>query len=678
MSLPLPVLDNRTFDQLVSEGTAQISRLSPSWTDYNASDPGITLVELFAWLSEQNLYRADRVPAEMVRAFLRLVDITPKPAQVARTVILLATTATGLTLPDRVQIGDTAGTVTFETTGPLTVSRARLVQVLAGRDPLVDVTAANAQPYDAAADPVAGSLLPFGDTGACGDALYLGFDMPLGLAGTPVSLHVWTISPIADDATRAALIAAWEVGRAAAERDCPAELAGLVRDWRRHYAVRTVWEFRAADGTWHPLADVEDETRALTLSGFVRFTAPAGHAQGGPGAGWFIRCRVVCGSFDCATRLDLVGINAVLAEHAASIDKPELLGTSAGHAGEIYATARTPVVPGSTHLTLTQGLQQDARWTETLEWDLVGAHDRRYRLEPARGRISIGNGFRGAVLSADWQVSANYRVGGGVAGNIASDTLTQLAPTGWNAARIAGFSGIASAVGATQPIAAAHGADAETLPAAEARAVVALTVPTRAVTLVDVAALACAVPGVPVAHAAAFPNMHPAVPCFTAPGSITVVVVPDCPGPAPVPGADFLREVARYLDRRRPVTTELHVIAPTYVTITVAATLQAAVKAGVAQLQLLAQQALDQLFNPLNGGPNRTGWPIGRSVYRTEVMTTLAALPSVFTVTGLTLQADGGTPVCGNVSLCATDLVRSGQHQIAVIATGTTMFSRSR
>jgi len=81
MTLPKPVLDNRTFAQLVAESVGQINRLAPAWTDYNASDPGITLIELIAWLSEQSLYRTDRITPEMSRAFLRLVGVTPSPPQ---------------------------------------------------------------------------------------------------------------------------------------------------------------------------------------------------------------------------------------------------------------------------------------------------------------------------------------------------------------------------------------------------------------------------------------------------------------------------------------------------------------------------------------------------------------------------------------------------------------------
>jgi predicted phage baseplate assembly protein len=73
MALPLPRLDDRTYADLVEEARRLIPSFDPSWTDHNPSDPGITLIELFAWLTEMLLYRMDRVPEAHVRTFLKLL-----------------------------------------------------------------------------------------------------------------------------------------------------------------------------------------------------------------------------------------------------------------------------------------------------------------------------------------------------------------------------------------------------------------------------------------------------------------------------------------------------------------------------------------------------------------------------------------------------------------------------
>lgn len=75
MPLPVPNLDDRTFDQLVLEGRSLIPRYSQEWTNHNPSDPGITLLELFAWLTETALFQLDQVPDISIERFLRLLNV---------------------------------------------------------------------------------------------------------------------------------------------------------------------------------------------------------------------------------------------------------------------------------------------------------------------------------------------------------------------------------------------------------------------------------------------------------------------------------------------------------------------------------------------------------------------------------------------------------------------------
>jgi Concanavalin A-like lectin/glucanases superfamily len=69
----LPTLDDRTFADFANDARAMIPSLAPGWTDHNPTDPGIILLELFAWLAEIVLYRIDRVPDRSYRTFLRLL-----------------------------------------------------------------------------------------------------------------------------------------------------------------------------------------------------------------------------------------------------------------------------------------------------------------------------------------------------------------------------------------------------------------------------------------------------------------------------------------------------------------------------------------------------------------------------------------------------------------------------
>ncbi|HEX8921574.1 MAG TPA: baseplate J/gp47 family protein [Pyrinomonadaceae bacterium] len=74
MPIKLPNLDDRTFADLVQEAQALIPVYSPEWTNHNESDPGITLIELFAYLTEMLMYRLNRVTDANVSAFLKLID----------------------------------------------------------------------------------------------------------------------------------------------------------------------------------------------------------------------------------------------------------------------------------------------------------------------------------------------------------------------------------------------------------------------------------------------------------------------------------------------------------------------------------------------------------------------------------------------------------------------------
>lgn len=76
MSLRAPNLDNRSFDQMVEESKNRIRELCPQWTDTSPSDPGIILLELFAYLNEAMIYRLNRLPEKAYVEFLRLIGVT--------------------------------------------------------------------------------------------------------------------------------------------------------------------------------------------------------------------------------------------------------------------------------------------------------------------------------------------------------------------------------------------------------------------------------------------------------------------------------------------------------------------------------------------------------------------------------------------------------------------------
>ncbi|MES2938102.1 MAG: putative baseplate assembly protein [Pseudomonadota bacterium] len=683
MPLPKPTLDNRTFDQLVAEGRGLIPRLAPQWTDHNASDPGITVLELAAWLTEQNIFRFDRLPDEAVRRFARLVGAEPMPPQVARTVVGVGNgNAAGLALPPRLRLHDAGGAL-FETLDAVYASPARLAVLGTARGKptgaLADATAAN---------DTLSAYAPLGERprGANAPAFHLGFDQALGAPGAMLSLHAWTPDWTRDEATRQALI------------DEQAAATCKPGDWRLHHLARTVWEYHAGGGEWFALPSVEDDTRALSLSGMVRFGAPSGHQPGGvPGwpALFFIRCRLVRGRYECPPRLLHVAFNAVRAEHALG-HAEQALGPAAGHAGARFAFPQSPIVADSVQLRLDDGLGHvQADWTTRLDWDASGAHDRHVLLLPEDGGLASGNGLRGGVLPAGFTVFARWRRGGGTAGNLQAGTLQELPASAENLALAPALAGLAQPLTVAQPFGATGGAARESLDALRARAYTLANAVDKAVTLQDIERLALATPGMPVARTHAVAGLWPELPCYPAPGVVAVVVVPRCRLPAPMPSRALLEAVRAYLEPRRLVTGEIRVLAPHYRAVGVQATLQLEAETDAAAVLRLADGAIRRFFDPLSGGPDGTGWPIGRAVYRSELLALLAALPGVLRVTGFGLLTAGGTAGgcgcgggctggcggnaaaaqsadgaarCDNVTLCAHELVRPGRHRLRVAA----------
>ena len=110
--LPKSDLDDRTFQDLVDECILRIPRYCPEWTNYNPGDPGITLIELFAWLTDQMLLRFNQVPRRHYVAFLEMLGVRLQPPTPAHTDITFYLTAA---LPHRYQIATGTEVATLRT-----------------------------------------------------------------------------------------------------------------------------------------------------------------------------------------------------------------------------------------------------------------------------------------------------------------------------------------------------------------------------------------------------------------------------------------------------------------------------------------------------------------------------------------------------------------------------------
>src|SRR5437867_10847707 len=115
MPLTIPTLDDRTYQQLLDEALARIPVHTPEWTNFNQSDPGVTLLELFAFLTENLLYRSNQIPERNRRKFLSLLGIPLQAATSAQGIVTIANEHGPLQITLNAQLEVRAGQIPFRT-----------------------------------------------------------------------------------------------------------------------------------------------------------------------------------------------------------------------------------------------------------------------------------------------------------------------------------------------------------------------------------------------------------------------------------------------------------------------------------------------------------------------------------------------------------------------------------
>ncbi|BCJ39855.1 putative baseplate assembly protein [Actinoplanes ianthinogenes] len=616
MPLEPPPLDDRDFDRLVAEAIALIPRYTPEWTDHNDTDPGITLVKLFAWLTDQLIFRVNQVPELHYVKFLQLLGIEPAPARPATAGLRFAMDPDGppaAIVPLGTQVAVAGTPLLFETDHSLTALRAT-IKTLSVYDGFTVTTVT--EPFH-----------PFGRNHRDGSALHLGFADPGPFPADPIELVVLVTAPATADPV-------------AGFTDLPPP-------------ADVLWEFRHVDGEWRPVDLIRDETRGLTRSGRVQFTGPGATIRRDQDQYWF-RARLRTGHYDRAPRLDAVLTNTVRATQAQTV-RDEVLGGSDGAVGQVLRVARTPVV-GDLDLQIDEGTGF-ASWTERTDLYASGSDDRHFRLNRTTGEVLFGDGTHGRIplhnprLPESNVVARRYRAGGGSAGNVGAGRITDvqsLLPDG--------------ITGVDNPRPATLGADEETVEQAKQRAPRELQSKGRAVTADDFEQLAMTAPGARIRRARALPLTHPRFPGARVPGTVTVLVVPDADGPRPTPDETTLRAVAAHLDAHRLITTELYVCPPTYRRLHVEADVVVLPNADLAQVKRDVTARLDAFFHPL-------GWEFGADVYYSDVARTVLDVPGVDRIrdNDLFVVLDGERyGPCQDVELGATDLPYTEAHEITV------------
>ncbi|HEX7677350.1 MAG TPA: baseplate J/gp47 family protein, partial [Thermoanaerobaculia bacterium] len=533
---------------------ASIPAHTPEWTSPQKGDPGRTLIELFAWLADTILYRANLIPERQRMAFLRLLGQPLRPASAASGIVsVLAdpSTTQAVTIAQGAQL---SGAVNFESLDEVDVLPVTVQAYI--KAPLSNAQQATALPlltglrslYSLPAIPSGYTTTPV-FTGNAADAN--GVDVFNGsidqclwfalLAGRPANLaairatlggasgervlslgfvpSLPAIDPLAGAGTLAPIPATWQI-------------SGNTR------AGQPV--------TYHSLSVAADTTKGLTQNGVVQLVLPQASDIGAPAND--VRSDAQAGVGAKPPRIDDPNIDQILVAwirvnvqsaltlkwagiNASAIDqrttyKLIVIGVSSGAAGQVFSLTQTQIDPTTFQLEVDMPGLGFQLWNAVDDLAVLQGPVPAYVLDPEAGTVAFGNQMQGLIPPAGRRIRVRQmRAGGGVAGNLPSGSLSKV--QGYD------LSGNPVSSKAQQPVATSGGSESETLNQAERRLPARLRHQERCVTASDYKELALEVPGAPVGRVGVLPLFKPQTRDLDAPGVVSVMVLPEKDGVEP-------------------------------------------------------------------------------------------------------------------------------------------------
>jgi predicted phage baseplate assembly protein len=644
--LPAPNLDDRHFQQLVDDAKRLVQQHCPEWTDHNVSDPGVTLIEAFAQMVDQLIYRLNRVPDLHYVKFLELIGVELRPPAAAQgevTFWLAAPRPHPVTVRAETQVAtprtDIHDPVVFSTTADLHILPCSFAHAA--------IHPADAAPVDTTAALLGSNgFRCFSATPKVGDALLIGLSNAVPSCAVVLRL------------------------------ECTPAGHGIDPRW-----PPLVWEAHTGEG-WVACDVDTDDTGGLNRPGDVTLHVPAGHEASiiaRQRAGW-LRCRLAPAQPEQQTYTDSPQILAVTAftkggtvgtVHA-EVMRREILGRSDGTAAQRFRLQLRPVLPSESpaSLTVIDG-EQEETWTEVTSFALHGKDDRVFRIDKYAGEVQFAPAVRsstgdlvgyGAVPPAGSTLRlGTYRTGGGRIGNVGRGQVRVLKTS---VPYVAGVENRCPSVG---------GAEAETLADAKTRGPLLLHSRGRAVTAEDFEQLARDVaPDAARVHCATSSDDGAGVRLLVVPHVASDDVGRIQREDLNTPAATLAR-ISDHLDRCRLVGTRLLVQPPDYVWLTAVVSANARPLFDPAEVRTEVLRALYRLYHPLVGGPEGNGWPFGRSVQAHEVHAALARISGVDMAREVKVAlypADTDTGrrqrVTQRLDLPPTGLVYSFEHQVKV------------
>lgn len=686
MPLIPPALDDRSYDDIVQDMLANIPAHTPEWSNPQPGDPGRTLIELFAWLADTILYRANLIPERQRIAFLKLLGQSMQPAAAATGLVSLSLDPAAVTPISLAMPATLTGAVPFETLGDIDLLPVTAQAYI--KAPLTADQLSAAKPLLTGLQQLYGlATLPAGYTTTPVFANNLADPNGIDIMNGTTDQNLWLALLAPKLATLSAVQSAiggnggqqiLNVGFAPS-LSVPSlySVPQLYDPSGTPAAVQASWLMsQPAPAAGQPIAYTTlkvlgDTTQGLTQPGVVQLMLPPRGLIGAPsnevrtdgqaGVGMKpprIDDPSVSGRLLAWVRLSVqstltvswAGVNAVQIDQRKTYSSI-VIGVSDGSANQQFTLPQAQVDPSSFVLDVDMPGSGFQIWQQTDDLAVLQGPVAAYVLDPEAGTVTFGNQLQGMIVPAGRRVRVNImRAGGGAAGNLPAGSLTsiQALDTSGNP--------VTQTLTVQQPMATGGGADSETLAAAEQRLPALLQHQDRAVTAADYRNLTEEIPGSGIARVEVLPLFKPQTRSPNVPGVVSVMVIPDKDGVQnPCPRADrpMLQTVYQYLSPRTPVTAEMYVIASEYVDLGIAVAVE--VKTGYQLLQVsqAVETALRSYLWPIApGGPDTTGWPLGRHVRSLELEVVVSQVPGVIEVNGLDLFTPLAT---GNYQQLPTD-----------------------
>ncbi|WP_292388408.1 baseplate J/gp47 family protein [Methanosarcina sp. UBA5] len=398
MSLPIPDLDDKRFSQLVEEARKLIPGYSSEWTDHNLSDLGITLIDLFAWLSEIALYRTNLVTENHRLKYLQLLGVKPQLSKQSRVDLTFTSDEEKTFSKGRkvwTKINDKK--IYFQLEEDITIlpqlkidkeNTLKILEKIVVNELTLGVFDRSYSNLDEKGDLF---FAPFGNEIQKGCAMYLGFIFLENKVPNNLDLMCYLYEKD--------LI---EIKKYDIELDYKVENIGL--KWE-------IWVKKENKGEWNPVL-LEDETQGFRKSGKIVFKNLNGWtaSQIIPDLGYdvsdskktyfWLRCMVEDAFYEYPPRIENLRLNTVSAVHGLMVNDDNLELISNGLPGQVIELRETPVVDNTLKLSI-----EEERWVEVHNFEQSGPSDKHFVLDKQKGEIKFGNGKKGIIPPRDSNIT---------------------------------------------------------------------------------------------------------------------------------------------------------------------------------------------------------------------------------------------------------------------------------